>query len=442
MDPLPIIASIAGIATAGTSLSKAIYHFISSTRGASREMADIARNISDLSCILSELRRVLQESADLCSRKLLRRIKSATRRISAIHDDIYELMDSIKGFQTFRWSLRRSEVQYKLTLIESHKTAIQLMLNILILAARTRKEAQSQVTQTTSASEDKPNEPASELPLLRQQSETLAYAASHCLVDLSENQDFETSRTSNQPKTDYGSDNDDATGQVQIRGHGSSDGTGRWLFELIFENYPKNGNDSETNEQDSGGKNESPASDRTDLVVRTPAELQIAIYEPGAGQILIDRLLADWTCLSNPEVTRTFVRKPETENVRPRSPASAQSDAVIRFKDAGMEEVIRQAFVQVEGLYQPVLARHYILMGPDGNMIYPVMWESTVEPGMEIIMLMSMPSSFYPNHKPNLESKKVKVPARRGEKLESKNKEPSSLVSFLMGRGEYKSHHR
>ncbi|KAI1015312.1 hypothetical protein LB504_011106 [Fusarium proliferatum] len=254
MDPLSIVASIAGIATAGTSLSKAIYHFISSTRGASREMADIARNISDLSCILSELRRVLQESADLCSRKLLRRIKSATRRISAIHDDIYELMDSIRGFQTFRWSLKRSEVQYKLTLIESHKTAIQLMLNILILAATTRKEAQSQVTQTTSANEDKPNEPASELPLLRQQSETLAYAASHCLVDLSENQDFETSRTSSQPKTDSGSDNDDAMGQVQIRGHGSSDGTGRWLFELIFENYPKNGNDSETNEQDSGGK--------------------------------------------------------------------------------------------------------------------------------------------------------------------------------------------
>jgi hypothetical protein len=141
MDPLSIIASIAGIATAGTSLSKAIYHFISSTRGASREMVEIARNISDLSCILSELRHVLQESADLCSRKLLRRIKSAMRRLSAIHD-IYALMDSSKGFQTFRWSLKRSEVQYKLTLIESHKTAIHLMLNVIILAATTRKEAQ------------------------------------------------------------------------------------------------------------------------------------------------------------------------------------------------------------------------------------------------------------------------------------------------------------
>ncbi|KAF5989482.1 hypothetical protein FBULB1_910 [Fusarium bulbicola] len=310
MDPLSIIASIAGIATAGTSLSKAIYHFISSTRGASREMADIARNISDLSYILSELRRVLQESADICSRKLLRRIKSATRRIFTMHDDVYALMDSIRGFQTFRWSLKRSEVQYKLTLIESHKTAIQLMLNILILAATTRKEAQSQVAQPTPVSKGKQKEPESEIPLLRQQSENLAYAASNCLVDLSENQEFETSRSSRQPKADSDSDNDDVVGQVSAH-------------------------DSESREQGSGEGHQGPASDKTVLVVRTPTELQMAIYEPGAGQLLVDTLLADWTCPSHVEATGTFVRKPEIDKVRPSSPAPKQSDArVVRFKDA------------------------------------------------------------------------------------------------------------
>ncbi|KAF5592385.1 hypothetical protein FPCIR_5706 [Fusarium pseudocircinatum] len=335
MDPLSIIASIAGIATAGTSLSKAIYHFISSTRGASRETADIARNISDLSCILSELRRVLQESAYLCSRKLLRRIKSATRRISAIHDDIYGLMDSIRGFQTFRWSLKRSEVQYKLTLIESHKTAIQLMLNILILAATTRKEAQSQVTQSASASEGKQKNPESEIHLLRQQSENLAYAASQCMVDLSDNGGFETSQSSRQPKSNSDSENDDITGQVQVHGHGSSDGTGRWLFELIFENSSNHREVSETQEQDSGKGCEGPAFDRTALVVRTPAELQISIYEPGAGQLLVERLLADWTCLFKDEITGNIVRKPGTEKVKPSSPSPAQSDVPgVRFKDA------------------------------------------------------------------------------------------------------------
>lgn len=108
-----------------------------------------------------------------------------------------------------------------------------------------------------------------------------------------------------------------------------------------------------------------------------------------------------------------------------------------------MEEMIRQVFVQVEVFYPRVLAGHYFLKGPDGNVISPQTWESTVEPGMEVIMVVPMPPPFYPGKpKPNLGSKKVKVHARRGEKLESKNKEPSSLVSFLMGQGEYKSHHR
>ncbi|KAH8683993.1 hypothetical protein BGZ61DRAFT_455491 [Ilyonectria robusta] len=81
MDPVSIIASIAGIATAGTALSKAIYQFISSTRGASREMGQIAHTIVDLSIILRELRRVLRDGAELCNCKFLRRIKSVARRI-------------------------------------------------------------------------------------------------------------------------------------------------------------------------------------------------------------------------------------------------------------------------------------------------------------------------------------------------------------------------
>ncbi|KAF4419923.1 hypothetical protein FACUT_11363 [Fusarium acutatum] len=313
MDPLSIIASIAGIATAGTSLSKVIYQFISSTRGASREIVDIARNISDLSYILSELRRVLQESADLCSRKLLRHIKSAMRRISAIHDDVDARMDSSKGFQIFRWSLKRSEVQYKLTLIEKHKTAIHLMLDIIILAMTTRKEAQSPATQTTSTREGKQKEPESEVPLLRQQSEDLAYAASHCMVGLSDNRDFETSQSSSQPKTESGSDNDDPTGQIQIHGYGSSDKTGPWPFELVFENYSKTGQSSETHDQDIRKQYEVANSDTTALVVRTPAELQIALNEPGTGQRLIGTLLADWTCLSKDEITGNIMRKNGTE---------------------------------------------------------------------------------------------------------------------------------
>ncbi|EXL74302.1 hypothetical protein FOPG_10591 [Fusarium oxysporum f. sp. conglutinans race 2 54008] len=211
------------------------------------------------------------------------------------------------------------------------------MLNVIILAATTRKEAQSQVTQSTSSSEDKQKEPESEVPLLRQQSENLAYAACHCLVDLSENQQFETSRPSKQLKTDSGSDNDDTRGQIQVREHGSPDGTGRWLFDLAFENYWNMSQGLEPELHFYGPVNgpEGPASDNQALVIRTPSELQIAIYEPGAGAALIETLLADWTCLSKEEITGKSIHKPETEQVRPGSPGSTQRDvAGIRFKDA------------------------------------------------------------------------------------------------------------
>ncbi|EWY82740.1 hypothetical protein FOYG_14835 [Fusarium oxysporum NRRL 32931] len=431
MDSLSIIASIAGIATAGTSLSKAIYHFISSTRGASREMVEIARNISDLSCILSERRHVLQESADLCSRKLLRRIN--------------------KGFQTFLWSLKRSEVQYKLTLIESHKTAIHLMLNVIILAATTRKEAQSQVTQTTSTDEVKQKEPESEVPLLRQQSENLAYAACHCLVDLSENQQFETSRPSKQLKTDSGSDNDDTRGQIQVREHGSSDGTGRWLFDLAFENYWNMSQGLEPELHFHGPVNgpEGPASDNQALVIRTPSELQIAIYEPGAGAALIETLLADWTCLSKEEITGTSIHKPGTEQVRPGSPGSTQRDvAGIRFKDAvgrkftfpyhlvqkweGMEELIKQAFMCVDVIGPHVLAGHYDITSPDGDIIPIQRWESTVEPGMQVGMTM-WPADDTRISKVNLERMMHKVPGTRQTKKRPKNKREPTLHEFLFG---------
>jgi hypothetical protein len=142
MDPLSIIASIAGIATAGTALSKAIYELISSSRGAAREMADMARTIADLSIVLGELRRVLKSAAELCSRRYLRRIKSAMRRIAKIHDEIHDILDGIQGFASVKWRFKRSELQAKLALIEGHKTGINLMLNILLLAIATREQSE------------------------------------------------------------------------------------------------------------------------------------------------------------------------------------------------------------------------------------------------------------------------------------------------------------
>ena len=142
MDPLSITASIVGIAAAGIAVAKTIYEVISSARGASRELSDIARSIANLSRILRELGRVLKECDQVWNRKMLRCIKSTMRRISKIHDEIYGMIRGIQGFASLKWRFKRSDVQFKLTRIESHKTGINLMLNILLLAMEKRKKSE------------------------------------------------------------------------------------------------------------------------------------------------------------------------------------------------------------------------------------------------------------------------------------------------------------
>lgn len=53
-----------------------------------------------------------------------------------------------------------------------------------------------------------------------------------------------------------------------------------------------------------------------------------------------------------------------------------------------MEELIRQAFMHVDGLAQHVYDGHYDLSGPTGEIILRDCWESTVEPDWTITMHM------------------------------------------------------
>ncbi|KAH6974927.1 hypothetical protein BKA56DRAFT_589777 [Ilyonectria sp. MPI-CAGE-AT-0026] len=76
----------------------------------------------------------------------------------------------------------------------------------------------------------------------------------------------------------------------------------------------------------------------------------------------------------------------------------------IRFKDAvgrkfsfpfhlcgtwqGMEDLIKQAFLQVDVLGPHVQEGHYDLIGPDGEIILPSVWEKVVQPDWAITMTM------------------------------------------------------
>ncbi|KAF2230585.1 hypothetical protein EV356DRAFT_418723, partial [Viridothelium virens] len=89
----------------------------------------------------------------------------------------------------------------------------------------------------------------------------------------------------------------------------------------------------------------------------------------------------------------------------------------IKFKDAvgrkfsfpfhlcktwkGMEELICQAFEHVDIIGYHVQERHYDLMGPNGEIILPQVWETVVQPDWNITMHLWPMEEEKPKHDPN-----------------------------------------
>ena len=53
-----------------------------------------------------------------------------------------------------------------------------------------------------------------------------------------------------------------------------------------------------------------------------------------------------------------------------------------------MQELIKQAFVHVDVIGPQVQQGHYDLIGPDGQIILPQIWDKVIEPDWAIEMKM------------------------------------------------------
>ena len=53
-----------------------------------------------------------------------------------------------------------------------------------------------------------------------------------------------------------------------------------------------------------------------------------------------------------------------------------------------MEELIQQAMLHIGVIGDHVKAGHFDLLGPDGNVVLPSVWEHSVEPGWFVTMRM------------------------------------------------------
>lgn len=114
-----------------------------------------------------------------------------------------------------------------------------------------------------------------------------------------------------------------------------------------------------------------------------------------------DKKLAEATKAKEEVETK---RKELEEEIKKSKPSPDASKLPIKFKDAvhrkfsfpwgiaktwkGTEGLIKQAFAHVDVLGQHVHEGHYDLLGPDGEIILPQVWETTVQPGWEVEMHM------------------------------------------------------
>jgi hypothetical protein len=127
------------------------------------------------------------------------------------------------------------------------------------------------------------------------------------------------------------------------------------------------------------------------------------------------------------------------------APIPDTEKAPINFKDAvgrkftfpwsvcknwkGMEGLIRQAFVHVDVLGQHVMEGHYDLMGPDGEIILPQVWDATVKPDWDVSMHMWPISELKPPE-PVVEKHVSEVPINQNNDSFMRGKTHGGLDPF------------
>jgi len=101
----------------------------------------------------------------------------------------------------------------------------------------------------------------------------------------------------------------------------------------------------------------------------------------------------------------------------------------------GMEELIKQAFLHVDVIGQHVQEGHYDLMGPDGEIVLPQVWERTVLPDWLITMHM------WPMPEPPKKVEKVLEIPIVGGPVHGFAPAPAHTVSYdMFGRPKKKKH--
>lgn len=135
MDPLSIAASIAGVATAGVTISIALYDVAHALKSAPKGIVSLAQELSLLSSILRSLQSTIREHPKICKKRLVDDTNQILSGVRTVHKDIKEMMlDSTSNFYRLKLAFKSPKTKSIMAKVESYKSTLNLILGTVQLA--------------------------------------------------------------------------------------------------------------------------------------------------------------------------------------------------------------------------------------------------------------------------------------------------------------------
>jgi hypothetical protein len=138
MDAVGFIASVAQLAGAGLSLSKALYEYASSVSNAPKKLNDLAQDVKLTSSVLEHLGEVFSEATVRAFVRpgALHTAQDAVAGCSGIFAEMEMLIEEgRKGLGKFILPFKESKIQLLNARLASLKSTLQLLLQVLQYAS-------------------------------------------------------------------------------------------------------------------------------------------------------------------------------------------------------------------------------------------------------------------------------------------------------------------
>ncbi|KAF2790029.1 hypothetical protein K505DRAFT_377814 [Melanomma pulvis-pyrius CBS 109.77] len=319
-DPLSIIASAITVGATAAQLSLALFNITQTIRNAPEEISEIAQEISTLSASLVVLGEVLHWHQDICKPELFEQIRSTLCRFHPVEEQLNRLTKRTR-LKSLKWFFRGPKAKGLLKKVESVKSALNLILNIIRLAAEATTRQQPSTVYNQAHQQLAQTSPILPLPSpnrFRKVVESVVQA-NRLTVETAQKLDAEN------PKRGH-------YNEIQ-RWQSDSNDTATWLYHLVFSP------DSTTPEQSTEPKrlqrsysvtvedydSDASQASKTTTTIKGPLENTLEQQPDPSSQVIVwnnrteptfvvDRLLHSWTHLNDSQIQESKTPYPSGQD--------------------------------------------------------------------------------------------------------------------------------